>query len=287
MTGVTTGRSTNSSRLRTLLVGTTAATYVLLLLGIYTAAAGAGLTCGARWPLCDGAVFGLFPANWPSFIEWFHRLVAMITGFLILGSAYGGWRYGADRRITAAMAVAVVLLPVQIWLGARTVLTYTFLSLTGHFITALVIFGAVVLSTLWYLGDDAASLGRVRSALLAVVGLYPVLVALSPGALFDHTAAVQAIYYAVGVAILAALLAAAAWTGPLPSTDRLGRVRALASVGAVLVGVQLLLGRYVYTDFIQLLDTAVMAAVFLIAAVAAWLVNRSEPADGPAQGASQ
>lgn len=268
------------SQLRTLLLATTGITYVLLLLGIYTAAAGAGLTCGARWPLCDGAVFGLFPANWPSFIEWFHRLVAMTAGFMILGSAYGTWRYANDRRMNGAMAVAVVFLPIQIWLGAQTVLTYTFLALTGHFITAVVIFGAITLSTLWYFGADVASLARARSVLLAVIALYPVFVALSPGILVTHTAAVQVIYYAIGLAVFAGFLIATVWAGSLQSTaDRLGQVRSLAAIGAVLVGAQLLFGRYVYTDLVRLLDATLMATVFLIAAVAAWLTHRAAPED--------
>ncbi len=41
-------------------------------------------TCAGRWP--SATFLGLFPANWGSFLEWFHRLVAMLTGFLILGT---------------------------------------------------------------------------------------------------------------------------------------------------------------------------------------------------------
>ena len=79
---------------RRLLLGTTVATAVTALVGVVTATSGAGLTCEARWPLCDGAVFGLFPANFMSFIEWSHRLVAMITGFLIIGTTVAAWRDG-------------------------------------------------------------------------------------------------------------------------------------------------------------------------------------------------
>jgi cytochrome c oxidase assembly protein subunit 15 len=214
----------------------------------------------------------------------------MIGGFMILASAYGVWRSGAERRLTGAMAVAVALLPVQVWLGAQTVLAYTFLALTAHFVTALVIFGAVVLSTLWFLGPQAASLGRLRYALLGVVALYPLLLALSPGGLVAHTAAVQAVYYAVGLAAFAALLAAVAWAGLLQSSDsddRIGRVRALAGVGSVLLGVQLLLGRYLYTELIQLLDATLMATVFLLAAVAAWLTYRVDAAAIAPEGASR
>ena len=102
-------------RFRHLAAATTGLTFALILLGVYTAAAGAGLACGARWPLCNGAVFGLFPANWPSFIEWFHRLVAMVTGFFILGTTYAAWRHGKGRRTRIASTIALVVLPVG-WL---------------------------------------------------------------------------------------------------------------------------------------------------------------------------
>ena len=274
----------NRTRLRTLLLATTGITYLLLLIGIYTAASGAGLTCEARWPLCDGAVFGLFPANWPSFIEWFHRLVAMVAGFLVIGTTYGAWRWQTDRRVRLGVTVALVLYPVQALLGAGTVLDYTFLYLTAHFVTALVIFASLVLATLWYLGAEVASLRRVRYTLLGVVALYPVLVVLSPGAFITHTATVQAIYYAAGLAIFAASITAAAWAGLLRSmTDHLGRIRMLAAVGSVLVGIQLLLGRYLYTELIRLLDVGLMATVVLIVGVAAWLTYRADP-DGVASG---
>lgn len=124
-------------------------TFVLILLGVYTAAAGAGLSCSARWPLCNGAVFGLFPANWPSFIEWLHRLVAMITGFMILGTTYLAWRSRAPRRTRVASTVALAVLPVQILLGGATVTVYTALVQVAHHAAALVIFGALVATTVW------------------------------------------------------------------------------------------------------------------------------------------
>lgn len=265
------------SRLRTLLLATAGLTYLLLLIGIYTAASGAGLTCEGRWPLCDGAVFGLFPANWPSFIEWFHRLVAMIAGFVVIGATYGTWRWQDDRRIQLAMTTALALYPLQALLGAGTVLDYSLLYLTAHFVTALVIFGAITIATLWYL-PEIATLARVRYALFALIGLFPVLIALSPGTLVVHTATVQAIYYAIGLGMFALLLAVVVWSDFVESTgSRLSRVRLLAAAGSVALGAQLLLGRYVYTDLIQLLDATAMAAVFCIVLTAALLTHRIEP----------
>ena len=136
-------------RFRHLAAATTGMTFTLILLGVYTAAAGAGLSCGARWPLCNGAVFGLFPANWPSFIEWFHRLVAMVTGFMILGTTYAAWRYREESRLTRASGLALVVLPVQVVLGGLTVTRYTIPIQVAHHATALVIFAALVATTVW------------------------------------------------------------------------------------------------------------------------------------------
>jgi cytochrome c oxidase assembly protein subunit 15 len=136
-------------RFRHLAAVTSGMTFALILLGVYTAAAGAGLSCGANWPLCNGAVFGLFPANWPSFIEWFHRLVAMITGFMILGMTYAAWRGGRDRRTRIASTIALVALPVQVILGGLTVTRYTIPIQVAHHAAALAIFAALIATTAW------------------------------------------------------------------------------------------------------------------------------------------
>lgn len=139
-------------RFRRLLAGTTALTFGLILLGVYTGAVGAGLTCAARWPFCDGWL-GLFPANWASFIEWFHRLVAMITGFAILGSTYAAWRGGYSRRIRIATAVATAVLPVQVLLGANTIFNFGVIAQVLHHGAAQMIFGALVAATAWAYSD--------------------------------------------------------------------------------------------------------------------------------------
>lgn len=135
-------------RFRHLAVVTTGLTFVLILLGVYTAAVGAGLTCAGRWPFCDG-LLGLFPANWTSFVEWFHRLVAMITGFFILGTAAGAWRGNHARRIRIAAIVATVVLPVQVLLGANTIFNYGPISQVFHHAAALTILVALVAATAW------------------------------------------------------------------------------------------------------------------------------------------
>ncbi|MHB9286740.1 COX15/CtaA family protein [Halobacteriales archaeon Cl-PHB] len=160
MAGLKYGRSRRSTmrpRLRHLLAVTTGLTFVLILLGVYTGAMGAGLACAGRWPFCDGWL-GLFPATWPSFLEWFHRFVAMITGFLILGSAVQAYRGDHGRRVLGALVFAVAVLPVQILLGANTIFNYGVLAQVTHHAAALLIFGAMVAGTAWaFEADDEAT----------------------------------------------------------------------------------------------------------------------------------
>ncbi len=122
--------------------------FVLILLGVYTGASGAGLACAGRWPFCDGFL-GLFPANWPSFVEWFHRFVAMIAGFVILGTAVAAYRGDHERRIVVACAVAVLVLPVQILLGANTIFNFGIWAQVLHHGAAQIIFGALVAAAAW------------------------------------------------------------------------------------------------------------------------------------------
>ncbi|AQL43738.1 cytochrome AA3 biosynthesis protein [Halorientalis sp. IM1011] len=134
---------------RHLVATTTGMTFVLILLGVYTGAIGAGLSCGARWPLCNGAVFGLFPADWPSFVEWFHRFVAMVTGFMILGTTYAAWKRQPRTDIRWASTVALAVLPVQVLLGANTIWFYGPVAQVLHHTAALTIFAALTAATAW------------------------------------------------------------------------------------------------------------------------------------------
>ncbi|ADQ66468.1 hypothetical protein C499_01885 [Halogeometricum borinquense DSM 11551] len=261
-----------NARLRRLVALTVPLTGFLMVLGVYTAAAGAGLTCAGRWPFCDGFL-GLFPANWSSFIEWFHRLVAMLVGFLILGTTIQTWRTGADRRVRRALAVATVLLPSQIILGALTVTTYEWLILSAHFITASTIFTGVVLAAAWSFETPAvAEIRRMMGVLAAGV---VALVVLSPHMFVSFGANVQAIYYTLGLVVYGSLVAATVWLGATDA-DGLDRVR-LATGGAALILVSLLvLGRQVYGGTLQYVSVGGTVVAFgLVAAAAYTLRSRS------------
>lgn len=270
-----------TDRYPSLLVLTAGLTYVLILLGVYTAAVGAGLSCAGRWPLCDGAVFGLFPANFPSFVEWFHRLVAMIVGFLILGSAYATYRRDAPRSATVAMGLVLVLLPVQILLGAETVLAYEVLVLIAHFSTAIVIFSLLVAVAVAAVGPSAISVDRIRWIAVAMLVAVPVLVAVSPSFVRVHDVPYQIAYNGIGLGIYGGLLVIALWSGRLEAADvgqrRMQLLRAFALLAALLVGLQLLVGRVVSVlgllAYARIEDALVFPGSIIVAVILAGIIG--------------
>jgi cytochrome c oxidase assembly protein subunit 15 len=261
-------------RFRRLLAGTTGLTAVLMLLGVFTASSAAGLTCAGRWPFCDGFL-GLFPANWMSFIEWFHRLVAMITGFVILGVAGVAWRRGADRRIRWALVGAIVLLPVQIALGALTVTLnglfpggYSPPIQAAHYLTALVIFAGLAGATA--LAYAPIERSRLRLAALFAAAIAPVQFLFGLGAGIWYGPYYQVGYYALSLSLFAAGTGVAVWAGGSR------RLRSLTVVATVLLSFQMLLGRRLLGVADPLLTNAVAAGVlgtFVGAALLAYRID--------------
>ena len=129
-----------------------------MLLGAYTSAIGAGLSC-PDWPTCYGTVVPfLHPnvvANAPYsalqiFAEWAHRGLAMIVGFLILGTTIAAWRVERDRPVVVWSAtIALVLLPVQVVLGRLTVTELLEPAIvTAHLGTAILILLGLTVATM-------------------------------------------------------------------------------------------------------------------------------------------
>lgn len=229
-------------RFRELAAGTVVLTGFLVLVGVFTAAEGAGLTCGQRWPLCDGPLGGLLPANYLSFVEWFHRVVAGVTGLVVLGQTVQVWRTGQPPRVRYATTFALVVLPVQVLLGMFTVTTYEWLVLVAHFAAAATIFGALVLAAAWaYESTMERTAVRARYASLVAAGLAPVTAVLSPRLVFTYGTALQVVYYAFALALFAALLAATAWL-------RAERSQAITGLAALVTGGLLVVGRQSYPE---------------------------------------
>ncbi|MFQ3318891.1 MAG: cytochrome c oxidase assembly protein subunit 15 [Natronomonas sp.] len=254
---------------RRLLVVTTLSTAVTALVGVLTATSGAGLTCQARWPLCDGAVFGLFPANFMSFIEWSHRLVAMITGFLIIGAAIAAWRGGHSRRVRFATLGALLLTPIQIVFGAFTVLVrelvfgYSIVVLTLHFTLASLILGLLVAATVWAYADaGTASIEHIQRAGAGALLAFPVMVALTPRLFVAFGEVAQFVYYGLGFAVFAALCVVALWSRELALDAR--PVFGAGLVAAALVIAQLVITRRAFGSEGQLIILGISFVAFAL-----------------------
>lgn len=236
------------SHLLAVTVGLVAAT---ILLGVAAKATGSGLACEANWPLCDGGLLDLFPANFPSFFEWVHRVVAMVAGFFIVGTALAAWRGAtSDSRVIYAVTLGLLLTPIQVLLGRETVLTYEMTILSLHFWTAVVIFGLFAGSVIlvWAPSITAA---RVTAALGIGALAVPIHVALSPLFIGSYTAVIQTAQYATVLALVTAVL-----VGTIVGRRRYdGRAaRAVVIVAPLLAFAVLLLGRRAVMTFAPALD---------------------------------
>lgn len=147
-----------------LAAGTLVSTYVVMILGAYTSAIGAGLSC-PDWPACYGTVVPfLHPgiiADSPYsalqvFAEWAHRGLAMIVGLLILSTALIAWRTRRRPLVVRSAVAAALLLPLQVVLGGLTVTEHLEPAIvTAHLATATLILVTLTTTTVasWLSGS--------------------------------------------------------------------------------------------------------------------------------------
>lgn len=106
---------------RWLVIGTIAATYILIVIGAVVRVTGSGLGC-PDWPLCHGRLFP--PLEFAALIEYSHRLMGAFVSMLILWVVSTVWlRFREQRLLIVFATTTIVLLVLQIILGAITVLT--------------------------------------------------------------------------------------------------------------------------------------------------------------------
>jgi len=94
--------------------------FVIAVLGSWVRINDAGLTC-PDWPLCHGRLVPALAGG--VVLEWSHRLVAFVEGFVILGALITGVRVRARiKGVTSTLAALVALFLAQIALGGATVI---------------------------------------------------------------------------------------------------------------------------------------------------------------------
>src|SRR5690349_7214303 len=97
-------------------------TVVLIIIGAVVRVSDSGLGCGDSWPLCNGSVFPPLD-NLTAWIEWSHRLVAMLIGVLglvMLVTAIILYR-NKRRGVLVATVIAALMYTAQAGLGAAVV----------------------------------------------------------------------------------------------------------------------------------------------------------------------
>jgi len=120
--------------------------YSLMFIGGYISAAGLGLTC-PDWPLCPS---GILPDE-QYFIEWTHRLIAAITGALVIATTIGCWlTKNSESKIKLTSTLAAIFVITQITLGALVIdLKLQAVLVAVHLGIGILLFAMVLLTTLF------------------------------------------------------------------------------------------------------------------------------------------
>jgi cytochrome c oxidase assembly protein subunit 15 len=113
--------------------------FALIVVGSIVRTTGSGLAC-PDWPLCHGRLVP--PLQFNILIEWFHRLLALVVGLGLLGTAAAVFTDRAARaRLGGLAALSLALYLSQALLGALTV--WKLLDpgvVSGHLAVALLLF---------------------------------------------------------------------------------------------------------------------------------------------------
>jgi cytochrome c oxidase assembly protein subunit 15 len=264
------GRFARANAARSALV-TASLTLLLVLVGEFTAAAGAGATCNFTYPGCAGQ---LSPVGLtiPQFVEWFHRFFAMLVGFVIVGNALVLWGAYGRSRIAAAGALAAVLLPFQVFLGGVTV---TFASLfpagytpavqLGHLGTALALFLALVAALVW-IGQREGFGVRLHTLGYLGLGLTGFQALLAPGLVFVFWPGIQTGYHLLAHLAAAAFLATMLRARALGTVD--GGIAGGLGLGTSLANTFLVIGIFLITDGVR---TVVWILLFVQLVAFGWI----------------
>lgn len=157
----------------------------LILFGAVVRVTESGLGCGNSWPLCEGTIVPPLD-NLTAWIEWLHRLFALLIGVMGVIILVAGWRLRRSRPLAFwAVVAAALLFTVQSGLGALVVfldLPPTMVAL--HLGTAMLLLAALLTAAVAGLyqprarraGDQVTGLVYITTALSLVIILTGALV---------------------------------------------------------------------------------------------------------------
>jgi len=155
-------------RLTQLLVGATIGVYLLIAAGITTALGDAVAAC-PTWPLCGAHPLAALE-DLALAVAMVHRVVALVIAFVLLATLWIAWRGRVPRRVRVTVSLAAVLYPIQVGLGALTVLSGGAAWISAvHLVTAMALFSALLVALLWQLeavtpADDSPIDGEDEAA---------------------------------------------------------------------------------------------------------------------------
>ena len=132
---------TRFQKLAALTLGTA---ILLVTIGVFVRATDSGLGC-PDWPLCHGQLLPPLD-DAKAWIEWVHRTVAALIGFVVLAMAIVAFRDHRDRPSLLWTSIgAVALVGFQAWLGKETVrLNNSGESVTAHLAAAMTLVALLV-----------------------------------------------------------------------------------------------------------------------------------------------
>ncbi len=118
--------------------------FLLIILGAGVRIWDAGLAC-PDWPLCHG--HWIPPFDLQVFLEWFHRLIAMIVGLMALAVGLSIWiQKKYSKSLKTLIGISFLLFLVQAFLGRQTVLELLHAStVSAHLVGGYLLFSVNVL----------------------------------------------------------------------------------------------------------------------------------------------
>jgi cytochrome c oxidase assembly protein subunit 15 len=182
-----------------LAVAATVGMFIVLLMGATVTNTGSAEGCGRSWPLCHGQFIPEYA--FATLVEFSHRLVTGVEGFLILGLAVTA--FPLRRRypeLKALLPLVILTLILQSGMGAWAVLyPQTPLVMATHFGISLVAFASIflVMRVLWEttpVTEEAAQAVPAGYRTLAWATLLWTIVVAYVGAYMRHSGAELACY---------------------------------------------------------------------------------------------